>query len=360
MDGNVQVSPRLIEELNQWFKEQPPAQIRINLRKMLFDYLRTEISTGIPDYYEDLLIQLDGLFNLLERAEAESGSFSPRHADRSARISGLSLGHLMNYLADFTQPELIFVRQDPASPRDRAHHLLTVIVDEGDLMASHPSGTSLFSTLRTETAWYTVQFHSAEEMETRIRQGDPYFRLSCRQEFLLFNPKGRAIPVPSAELWEKRRNIGAARWQQHSQKARSYFCEASGCLHRGGMEAASVFLYLGLDQTLHSLVGGLDAAAPPKSAGLDRWLHFRHLGPALFTQNTDLPSPYQDLLGVLESLSPLGGGEDLPDAERLALLLPWADDLWTRCRLTVSQYLELESMDIPIFDPMNRGENRML
>src|SRR5690606_31403265 len=110
------------------------------------------------------------------------------HADRSARISGLSLGHLMNYLADFTQPELIFVRQDPASPRDRAHHLLTVIVDEGDLMASHPSGTSLFSTLRTETAWYTVQFHSAEEMETRIRQGDPYFRLSCRQEFLLFNP----------------------------------------------------------------------------------------------------------------------------------------------------------------------------
>lgn len=358
MERNVRISPGLIQDLNQWFQEQPPAELRINLRRMLFDYLRTEVSTGIPDYYEDLLIQLDGLFSLLERADAESGGISSPVAQRETGISGLSLGRLMNYLADFVQPKLIFLRQSNESNPPAAFHYLTVIL-KGESVPGHRfMGSIPFSSAGDESSRYSVQFHSEEEMRQGIMNGDPYFCLSCSPDYLLFNPEDGEIPLPCPRKRESRRRRGISRWQDHARKARRYLKQADSCLQQQESDAASVFLYLALEQIVVSLVGGMDLPMPSRM-GLDRvWDRYRHLAPRLFSILPPKTANQEELRRTLESLTPgnRGGEGKEPRPDRLAALLHWAESLWEECRLTIVPFLYSESGDIPIFDPLNNGK----
>ena len=60
----------LHKALMRFIEYHPPARFNRNLRRMLFDYLLTE-GAGEGLYFQDLLYDLAGLFELLDEIEAE-------------------------------------------------------------------------------------------------------------------------------------------------------------------------------------------------------------------------------------------------------------------------------------------------
>ena len=57
-----------MQSLHTLISHGNPASISSNLRKVLFDYMETELKIGTTGYFEELLSQLNYLFNFLEEA----------------------------------------------------------------------------------------------------------------------------------------------------------------------------------------------------------------------------------------------------------------------------------------------------
>ncbi len=352
MDRNVCISPRLIEELNQWFRDQPPAEIKSNLRKMLFDYLRTEVSTGIPDYYEDLLIQLDGLFNLLDQAEKDEDSFSSRHPDRSTRIQHLSLGALMNYLADFVNPVFIFVRplSVPICTHEN-HYEVSLVLEKGSMDAQVWS--ALFSQAKSPAARFCVQAWAEDKLALQLAHGDLFLTAVCRSEHMMYNPQGLDLPKVHQKEWEENLQKGRAHFNHHLSLAQRFNRQAKAQDEKEGIITRSVFLYLGLEQVFMAMIKGLRPAYK-KAGGLQELLGYcQSHYPSLYQQ---LPEPPQgaSLFSVWNNLN-LGAGFPLNETLSRAdfdVLLDWSHALVTTAPSAMSAFLTLDSERIPILDPI--------
>lgn len=65
-------SPGFLEELRRFLETHDPANLSRNLRTMLLEYLATELKVGIPLYLDELLWQLQDLFDVLDLAQEET------------------------------------------------------------------------------------------------------------------------------------------------------------------------------------------------------------------------------------------------------------------------------------------------
>jgi hypothetical protein len=66
------LSPTLKYQLRRFCETHYPGRVSSNLRRMLLDYLDNELQVGIPCYLEELLFQLNDLFDLLDTAAQET------------------------------------------------------------------------------------------------------------------------------------------------------------------------------------------------------------------------------------------------------------------------------------------------
>lgn len=69
---NKKLSSELVAELIQYFSTHNAAKLSRNLRCMLLDYLAYELRVGVPLYTDELLWQLNDLFELLDVAAKET------------------------------------------------------------------------------------------------------------------------------------------------------------------------------------------------------------------------------------------------------------------------------------------------
>jgi hypothetical protein len=70
-----QLTPALAKELSRYFATHNAAKLSRNLRCMLLDYLAYELRVGVPLYTEELLWQLNDLFELLDLAAQETNEW---------------------------------------------------------------------------------------------------------------------------------------------------------------------------------------------------------------------------------------------------------------------------------------------
>ncbi len=75
------LSPILKHQLRQFCENHYPDRVSRNLRRMLLDYLDNELQIGIPNYLEELLFQLNDLFDLLDVAAEETRHWHPNDRD---------------------------------------------------------------------------------------------------------------------------------------------------------------------------------------------------------------------------------------------------------------------------------------
>lgn len=71
------LTPAFAEELCRYFATHNAANLSRNLRCMLLDYLAYELRVGVPLYLDELLWQLNDLFDLLDHAQQETGHWHP-------------------------------------------------------------------------------------------------------------------------------------------------------------------------------------------------------------------------------------------------------------------------------------------
>lgn len=69
---NKQLSPDLLEKITFFFEYHPAHQLNQNLRRVLLDYLRIELRSGIPLFTEELLSSLYDLFDLLDEVSEQT------------------------------------------------------------------------------------------------------------------------------------------------------------------------------------------------------------------------------------------------------------------------------------------------
>ncbi len=69
------LSPTLKHQLRRFCETHYPDRVSRNLRRMLLDYLDNELQVGIPVYLEELIWQLNDLFELLDTAAEETKHF---------------------------------------------------------------------------------------------------------------------------------------------------------------------------------------------------------------------------------------------------------------------------------------------
>lgn len=65
------VSHKLALALSRFAEYHPPVQVKNNLQKMLFDYLKNETATE-NTYFPELIRDLEGLFELLDQMEGST------------------------------------------------------------------------------------------------------------------------------------------------------------------------------------------------------------------------------------------------------------------------------------------------
>jgi len=70
MEKDPSISPELTEALVRFIEYHPAKRFDRNLRKLLLEFLQYEGATE-GDYLNDLLFDLEGLFNLLDTIQAE-------------------------------------------------------------------------------------------------------------------------------------------------------------------------------------------------------------------------------------------------------------------------------------------------
>lgn len=84
---DIKLTKKLKNHFADFLEYHPPGRFSRNLRKMLLDYLQSNL-IGIPHYYADLLFDLEGLFDLLDQAKKEL----KRHKKRPAKYNKRSKG----------------------------------------------------------------------------------------------------------------------------------------------------------------------------------------------------------------------------------------------------------------------------
>lgn len=66
------ISTDFQKEIIDFFTNHPPAQLSLNLRRVLLDYLRYELKAGeIPVYLDEFLADVNDLFELFDLALEE-------------------------------------------------------------------------------------------------------------------------------------------------------------------------------------------------------------------------------------------------------------------------------------------------
>jgi hypothetical protein len=66
------LSPKLNKELVKFFAVHPPRRVNRNLRRVLLDYLRDQLETGVPLFIDELLWDMYHLFDVLDIATTET------------------------------------------------------------------------------------------------------------------------------------------------------------------------------------------------------------------------------------------------------------------------------------------------
>jgi hypothetical protein len=82
------LTPSLTEALTRYFATHHAAKLSRNLRCMLLDYLAHELRIGVPVYTDELLWQLQELFDLLDLAAQETNEWHvPKTASKPKQKS---------------------------------------------------------------------------------------------------------------------------------------------------------------------------------------------------------------------------------------------------------------------------------
>lgn len=71
------LSPALAEELCTYFATHHAVNLSRNLRHLLLNNLEYELRIGVPAYLDELLWQLNDLFDLLDLAQQETAHWHP-------------------------------------------------------------------------------------------------------------------------------------------------------------------------------------------------------------------------------------------------------------------------------------------
>jgi hypothetical protein len=66
------LSPDLNKELIRFFVVHPARRVSRNLRRVLLDYLRDQLETGVPLFIDELLWDMYDLFDVLDVATTET------------------------------------------------------------------------------------------------------------------------------------------------------------------------------------------------------------------------------------------------------------------------------------------------
>jgi hypothetical protein len=74
---NKKLSPALKHELRRFCETHECERVSHNLRRMLLSYLDYELRVGVPIYLEELLWQLNDLFDLLDTVQQETKHWHP-------------------------------------------------------------------------------------------------------------------------------------------------------------------------------------------------------------------------------------------------------------------------------------------
>ncbi|RYE59436.1 MAG: hypothetical protein EOP48_00915 [Sphingobacteriales bacterium] len=116
MTAKNATSGKLVEELYTLFYYYPPKQMARNLRKMFLDYAEGELSVGTPDYFNDLIPNLNWLFNFLDVAEEEfviSDNEEPTEFDNYLLFDNNAIKTTINFIVALIRPEKIYsIRYD--------------------------------------------------------------------------------------------------------------------------------------------------------------------------------------------------------------------------------------------------------
>lgn len=72
------LSTELVEKITYFFEDHPAAELNVNLRRILLDYLRIELRSAVPLFTEELLSSLYDLFELLDLAAEETNHWQAK------------------------------------------------------------------------------------------------------------------------------------------------------------------------------------------------------------------------------------------------------------------------------------------
>jgi hypothetical protein len=72
------LSPELRFAIRRFFYDNDLERVNRNLRRMLLTFLEIELRNGVPAYLEELVLQLNDIFELFDKAHEETRKWPGR------------------------------------------------------------------------------------------------------------------------------------------------------------------------------------------------------------------------------------------------------------------------------------------
>jgi uncharacterized protein len=236
-----------MQSLNTLIEYGDPAAISSNLRKVLFDYMETELKIGPTRYFEELLSQLNYLFNFLEEAAKAKGrplSVAALDDENCAHwlFADVLLYRVTVFLVTTIEPERIYrILHQPAANRQPVTDLMIVLPDsmQNKPFSEYETLIEAGCSLGTQLSF---SLHQASHVNTAIKEGHIFYSLVCTEENLMYWSEEKEWPPTPEEKVKEIRQHAWEQFQNNFSKAEIFLQQATQCMLQQNNKLTAFFL----------------------------------------------------------------------------------------------------------------------
>ncbi|RXK60725.1 HEPN domain-containing protein [Lacibacter luteus] len=209
-----------------------PALISRNLRKVLFDYMESEFRIGITSYFEELLPELNQLFNVLDEAAAInreqlnliSKQYNLLDEEQCAAsvFQNELLYRVVSFLVTTLQPERIYSTAHNKMKEDQSHTGLLIIMPDSfqdKPFSEYENFLEGGCSLGTQLCF---SLHKASHVKAALAAGHPFYSFACTNNNLLYWSKEEKWPVNTEEKLKELTQTAVQKFNHNFNKAATF------------------------------------------------------------------------------------------------------------------------------------------
>ena len=236
-----------MESLNTLIEYGDPTSINSNLRKVLFDYMETELKIGTTSYFEELLSQLNYLFDFLEEAAKAKGRPLPVAVLEDENCADWLftdevLYRVTVFLVSTLQPERIYrIIHEPVAQQQSVTDLLIVLPDtmQEKPFSEYETLIEAGCSLGTQLSF---SLHHASRVNNAVKEGHLFYSLVCTEENLMYWSQEKEWPVTSEERIKELSQNAMQQFQHNFSKAETFLQYAMHGIEQQNNSLTAFFL----------------------------------------------------------------------------------------------------------------------